>query len=98
MLSPLVEVAIENLLGQTSKKAEVLLNDLRQGRDRLLELNSCDTDKADQLVEEMLEQEQSHSLTSYMERVFDQFGVDQEHHSAGSIVIRPGGFQIEAVP
>jgi len=90
MLKPLDQAAIENLLEQTRNKAEVLLDNLRQGRDRLLELNSCDTNKAGQLVGEMLEREQSHTLASYMERIFDQFGVDQEHHSAGSIVIRPG--------
>ena len=94
MLNPLDEVAIESLLEQTRKKAELLLNELRQGRDRLLELNSCDTDKAEQLVEEMVEQEQSHTLASFMERVFNQFGVDQDHHSAGSIVIRPGEHMI----
>jgi len=90
MRNPMDEDAIDDLLEQTREKAENLLSNLRQGRDRLLELNSCDTGKADLIVEEMHEHEHRHTLTNYMERVFDQFGVEQEHHSAGSIIIRPG--------
>ena len=90
MLNPTDGDGIESLLEQTRIKAVALLSDLRQGRDRLLELNSCDPGKANQIVEEMYEHEHRHSLASYMERVFDQFGVDQEHHSAGSIILRPG--------
>jgi len=30
-----------------------------------------------------------------MEKVFDQFGVDQEHHSANSVVLRPGEHMTE---
>ena len=94
MLNPLNESAIDDLLSQTRDKAESLLSNLRQGRDRLLELNSCDTHQADQIVESMLEREQHLTLANYMERVFDQFGVDQEHHSAGSIVLHPGEHMI----
>jgi ATP-dependent helicase HepA len=90
MLNPLDAAAIENLLAETSKKAEDLLNTLRQGRDRLLELNSCDTNIAERVVEDLHAQEQSSTLSGYMDRVFDQFGVGQEHHSTGSIIVRPG--------
>ncbi len=81
---------IEALIQATRDEAESLAEKLQKGRDRLLELNSCDTKRADQIVEDMHAQEQKRALSAYMERVFDQFGVEQEHHSASSVVLRPG--------
>lgn len=63
---------------------------LQQGRDRLLELNSCDQQVAGDLIEQIVVQERSHELSHYMERLFDQYGVEQERHSALSVVLSPG--------
>ena len=90
MLQPDDKPALEKLLQQTRSAAEVLTAKLRDGRDRLLELNSCDPQKAAIVIEDMHEQQQRQVLASYMERVFDQFGVDQDHHSASSIILHPG--------
>ncbi len=94
--------AVDNLVQQTRSNATSLAEKLQKGRDRLLELNSCDNQRADQIVEDMHEQEQRHALSAYMEKVFDQFGVDQEHHSASSVVLRPGehmlGHSFPALP
>jgi len=90
MLQPDDKAAIENLIKKTHKAAEALTAKLRDGRDRLLELNSCDSEKAALVLEDMHEQEQRQVLAGYMERVFDQFGVDQDHHSASSIILHPG--------
>ena len=85
----------DQLIEQTSSSATALLENLRNGRDRLLVLNSCNHSKAQQVVEDMHEQEQRHALSGYMERIFDQFGVDQEHHSTTSIALRPGEHMLE---
>ncbi len=61
----------------------------------MLELKSCDTEQAGQIVEDMHERQQRHALSAYMENIFDQFGVDQEHHSAVSVVLRPGEHMLE---
>jgi len=90
MLNPGDQPAVDLLIEQTRKSSEILLSKLSKGRDRLLELNSCDDEQAALVVEDIHEQEQRHTLSSYMERVFDQFGVDQEHHSATSVILRPG--------
>ena len=63
---------------------------LQQGRDRLLELNSFNKTRADKVVEAFIAEERRHELSTYMERVFDVFGVDQEQHSSVSTVLRPG--------
>jgi ATP-dependent helicase HepA len=80
---------VAELIAATQKDLAVLLEKMQQGRDCLLELNSCDNDQAEHLIAEMTATEQQETLAHYMEQVFDQFGVDQEHHSASSIVIRP---------
>jgi ATP-dependent helicase HepA len=38
----------------------------------------------------MISDERRKDLSDYMERVFDLFGVEQEHHSTNSLVIKPG--------
>ncbi len=102
LLRPTDTDALEDLLQQTRRHSRALLKTLQEGRDRLLELNSCNNDRADRIIEDLHDQEQRHVLSSYMERVFDQFGVEQEHHTANSVVLRPGehmtGHSFPALP
>lgn len=84
------ETALSDLLQRTRSKTAATLLALQQGRDRLLELNSFNARRADEIVGEMLKEERRRELSAYMDQVFDQFGVEQEHHSANSVVLRPG--------
>ena len=86
--------AIEQLLSETQQALKETMDALQQGRDRLLELNSCNHQKAAQLVSDMQVAEKDEALADYMEQVFDQFGVDQEHHSEKSIILRPGDHMV----
>jgi len=86
--------AVEKLIKQTRSQSETLIKTLQKGRDRLLELNSCDMEKAEQIIEDMHGQEQRRVLSAYMEKVFDHFGVEQEHHSANTVVLRPSEHMI----
>lgn len=63
---------------------------LHQGRDRLLELNSCREDEAGALVAEVLRQDADRVLWPYLERIFDAYGVNVEEHSALCHILRPG--------
>ena len=84
------DALVDDLIKKTQLKTAETLQALQQGRDRLLELNSCNHAVADGIVSDMVEEERRQELSSYMEQVFDQFGVEQEHHSAASIILRPG--------
>jgi len=95
MAHPEDRAAVDELIQQTRSSAVALVEKLQKGRDRLLELNSCNNERAGQIVEDMHEQEQSHALSGYMGQVFDQFGVEQEHHTAASVVLRPGEHMLE---
>lgn len=90
LIHPGDETALVSLIDNTSIKTIQTLESLQQGRDRLLELNSCNKEVADEIVGDMVEEERRQELSSYMEQVFDQFGVEQEHFSASSFSIRPG--------
>ncbi len=90
LLQPADSAKADDLIQQTRKRSEALVEQLQKGRDRLLELNSCDTERAEKIIEDMHAYEQRRELSNYMEKVFDQFGVEQEHHSANSVVLRPG--------
>ena len=85
------EKALAGLLQHTREKAAETLAVLQDGRDRLLELNSFNSQRAEEIVDAMIGDERRKELSAYMERVFDQFGVEQEHHSSNSVVLRPGG-------
>ncbi len=87
--------ALEQLISDTKIKAAETLQALQQGRDRLLELNSCNHEQANLIVETMIEEERRQELSAYMEQVFDQYGVEQEHHSAASVILRPGDHMLE---
>ena len=63
---------------------------LRQGRDHLLELNSCRTAEAEQIRAEICSSNIAHEVGNYMERLFACYGVEMEEHSAGSYIVRPG--------
>ncbi len=62
---------------------------LHNGRDQLLELNSCRMEEAQQLIAQVLESEQEGGLWPYMESIFDCYGVDVEYHSPGCHILRP---------
>lgn len=79
----------QTLLEQTRVRAGELREKMEQGRNRLLEMNSCRTEKADQVIESLIEQENRIELEDYMSRVFDAYGVDQEAHSSVSQVLVP---------
>lgn len=64
--------------------------ELHQGRDRLLELNSCRKDEAARLAELIHQSDQENDLWPYLEAVFDAWGVNVEEHSETCHILVPG--------
>lgn len=62
---------------------------LHNGRDQLLELNSCRKELSDELIDQLNNYEHEGALWPYMENVFECFGVDTEFHSADCFIVRP---------
>tara|TARA_R110001592_G_scaffold93168_2_gene270764 strand:+ start:1145 stop:3904 length:2760 start_codon:yes stop_codon:yes gene_type:complete len=68
---------------------------LQIGRDPLLELNSCQPDIADAIIEKIESEEESSLLSSYMERQFNLYGVEQEYQTDQTLIIHPGEHMLE---
>lgn len=81
--------ASAQLLADTQQQVDAARAALLEGRDALLELNSCNNEIADALIESIRASERGAALQTYMERVWDHFGVDYEKHSEHAVVVRP---------
>lgn len=80
---------LTGIIEATAALNQQLLVAMREGRDRLLELNSCRPAQAEEIIATVEEDSGSADLSQYMGRVFDLFGVDQEHHSPQIQIVRP---------
>ena len=79
----------ELLLEDTAQYTDQLRKELQQGRDQLLEMNSCNNDIADQLIDKINASEHSDLLHAYMMQLFDAFGVEHDFHSEHCLVLHP---------
>jgi ATP-dependent helicase HepA len=90
LANPTQHESLDELVSDTQIQAQQLREELQKGRDRLLELNSCNRKYADEVVEQITSSTDVLELADYMDRIFDHFGVEQEAHSLDSIVLHPG--------
>lgn len=99
MAAPDDAAAIESLVQRTAARAAELHALMQRGRDRLLELNSFDAGRAASIIAAVNDAERGDELREYMDRVFDEFGVEHEDHGADSRVLQPGDhMSCEAFP
>ncbi|NQY26246.1 MAG: RNA polymerase-associated protein RapA [Piscirickettsiaceae bacterium] len=85
----------EQLIKETQQITSDTIAQLQNGRDRLLELNSCNLPVAMELVEELEYSSQTTELSQFMDKIFNEYGVEQQVHSADSIIIEPGNHMLE---
>jgi ATP-dependent helicase HepA len=92
------EADLHSLIHRTGTLHEELTEALHRGRDRLLEYNSCRPHIAYDLKRRALAEDEVSELPSYMEAVFDAFGVHSEEHSEDCYIIRPGDHMLSRFP
>lgn len=92
------DAALDGLLAATAAAARETRAALQEGRDALLELNSCDAEAAGRLIEQIDAEQRSDVLQDYLERVWNYFGVDSETHSAQALVLRPSEHLLAPFP
>ena len=83
------DAQLDALIADTFAETERVRAALQQGRDALLELNSCNPEIAHTLIDEIIAHEHNDLLQPYMQRIWDNFGVDCESHSELAVVVRP---------
>jgi ATP-dependent helicase HepA len=96
-LLPLLEKAMlesdsasmDELIADTKSYTEQISQALQAGRDKLLELNSCDLPKARELIDAIEGEENCLELENYMAKVFHEYAIDHEYHSEYAEILRP---------
>jgi ATP-dependent helicase HepA len=71
---------------------------LQQGRDRLLEYNSCRPLIADELTDLAEQRDYDFDIFKFMERIYDSYGVDSEIRGQDCWVITPGDNMLAKMP
>jgi ATP-dependent helicase HepA len=89
---------LERLTGRTKNLHQKLSAELHDGRDRLLEYNSCRKKVADVLRQRAEQQDQENLLPEYMSNVFDCLGIDSEIHSENCLIIRATDEMVNQLP
>ncbi len=90
------EEKFADLITRTQTLTQETLQQMQQGRDRLLELNSCHREHAAEIVNAVLASAREEELASYMDDVFDHFGVDQQIHTSDSFILKPTDHMMNA--
>ena len=88
----------EAFIEQTHELHQSLDQALQQGRDRLLEINSCRPAIAEALIDEAMQRELDFDLFSFMERIYDCYGVNSEIRGQNHWVITPGDNMLTQMP
>ncbi|MFT7288499.1 MAG: ATP-dependent helicase HepA [Halieaceae bacterium] len=87
----------EQLLQETADFTATTRSELSEGRDRMLERSSCDSAAGTALAEAIAEIEDPLVIGNYLETLCDVTGIEHEHHSEHSVVLRPGEQEVLAV-
>jgi ATP-dependent helicase HepA len=86
------------LIANTANELEEVNYQLQQGRDRLLEHNSCRPLVAKDLANRCEKQDKTTLLPEFMEQVFDCFGVDIEYNNETSMILNQSEYMVENFP
>ena len=93
------DAAFADLITATQAAAKTIRARLAEGRDRLLELNSCRLTIAEPLRKAIEVSDASTELATFMFSFWEQFGVDVEDKDDQRLIIRPGqDFAAQGLP
>jgi ATP-dependent helicase HepA len=92
------DMGFDNLIKNTKDLHQKLTTELHDGRDRLLEINSCRKNIADDLKQRAERQDKENQLPEYMGNVLDCLGIDSEIHSDNCLIIRATDEMVNQLP
>ncbi len=93
---PCEATAMDALVARARALRETLVEELEAGRDRLLERSSFDAERADAVIDALVEAGRRDALAECLERALDLLGVEVEAQDATRLVVRPGDHMIES--
>ncbi|MCZ7599030.1 MAG: SNF2-related protein [Gammaproteobacteria bacterium] len=89
---------MNRVVEHTRELAEQLAEEMRAGRDRLLEYRSCPPRRADELVEEARRTDADRSLREWLEHALACYDINMEPYRPGSVLLTPGERLLTPVP
>ncbi|MDR1280780.1 MAG: RNA polymerase-associated protein RapA [Opitutaceae bacterium] len=90
--------ALESLVADTAAFHKALSQKLKQGRDRLLELNSFDAGVAARVIERIRAEDTDPFLRRFLLALLDHFGVRVKEDECGDVFLDPAHAYVEAFP
>ncbi|OUR90477.1 RNA polymerase-binding ATPase [Gammaproteobacteria bacterium 42_54_T18] len=84
------QATFDQFIENTRTATDILHEQFKHGRNRLLELQSRGDKHIEPILEEIRTEDASDELELYLERVFNQFGIDSEDLCSTTVHIRPG--------
>jgi ATP-dependent helicase HepA len=84
------DAALEQLIDSSRIRHHQLEAALQQGRDPLLEYNSCRPHLAEDLLRQAQSEQQPLQLSDYLDHLFDCYDIDSEPLSGKAFLLRPG--------
>lgn len=83
------DALLAQLIADTAARVAQINQALHDGRDRLLEMNSCNVPQAQALIAEIEAEENCLDLENYMAQVFHEYGIEHEYHSEATEILQP---------
>jgi len=80
---------LAQLISRSRELTEKYNQQLEQGRDRLLELNSNRIELIGEQLDELHREDRSFALPDFMSKIFNCFGVDYDEQSNRSYILKP---------
>jgi ATP-dependent helicase HepA len=90
--------ALTDLIAATRNLHEQMKQALHEGRDQLLEYNSCRPHIARSLQQDALNQDAHSYLSEFMENIYDCYAIEYDIYRDNSFIIRPSDHMIASFP
>jgi len=92
------DLPVDEFIDNTAALHDELNETLQQGRDRLLEVNSCRPMIAESLADQAMQRDFDLDLFKFMERIYDCYGVNSDIRGQDCWVITPGDNMLTRMP
>jgi len=96
--NPTDTTLVNQLVDESFALNSKLKAQLEEGRDRLLELSASGLHRVDPLLDAIVEQDTSPSLSRLMGRLFDAIGVQQEERDSETFILTPTETMVNHLP
>ena len=90
--------ALDEIIAETRALFDAKLVERDAGRNRLLELNACRGERADDVIAAVAELDDDRALPRYLDQALDIFGVDSRDLGNGLTLLQPGQHMLDGLP